>query len=40
MYVCGRVSDPLELELQLEAAIWVLGIEHRSSGRAANALNH
>ena len=26
-----RVSDPLELELQLLAAMWVLGIEHLSA---------
>ena len=32
-----RVLDPLELELQ--AFMWVLGIEPGSSGRTARALN-
>jgi hypothetical protein len=27
LYVCVRVSDPLELELQLGAAMYMLGIE-------------
>jgi hypothetical protein len=39
MYVCLRMLDPLELELKLLAAMWVLQIEPRSSGRTASALN-
>jgi hypothetical protein len=39
IYVCVRVSDPLELELQtFGSAMWIMGIELRSSGRAASAL--
>lgn len=35
-----RASDPLELGLQvLVAAVWVLGIECRSSTRSASVLN-
>lgn len=35
-----RASDPLELGLQvLVAAVWVLGIECRSSARSASVLN-
>jgi hypothetical protein len=34
MYACVRVSDPLELELQVCAATWVLVIESKTSGRA------
>jgi len=38
MYVCMRVSDPLEL--QLWTAMWLgAGVKSRSSGRAAIALN-
>lgn len=33
-----RVLDPLELQLQSPANIWVLGTEIRSSERAANTL--
>jgi hypothetical protein len=41
MCVCVRVSDPVELcYRQLSAAIWVLGIESRSSRRTARALKH
>ena len=38
---CMGVSDPLELELQIVAwaSMWVLGIEHGSSGRAVCAFN-
>jgi hypothetical protein len=32
----GEVSDPLQLELQA----WMVGTKLRSSGRAANTLNH
>jgi hypothetical protein len=40
MYVCVRVLDSLELELQtVETATWALGIEPRFSGRA-NARNY
>ena len=39
IYVYVKVSDHLELYYrQLQAAMRVLGIELRSSGRAANAL--
>ena len=38
--VCVRVTDPLELELQLWATMWLLGNEPRSSGSAVRALNH
>ena len=38
IYVYVRVSDPLEVDL--EAAMWLLKIEHGSSGRAASPLNH
>jgi hypothetical protein len=42
-YVCVRVPDPLELELQrvvsCHVAIWLLGIEPGSSRRIARALN-
>lgn len=34
------MSDPLELELQMWPAIWVLEIEPWFSGRASNALDH
>ena len=37
MYVCVRVSDPMELELHTD--MWVLGIELRTSGRAGSAFN-
>jgi hypothetical protein len=37
MYVYVKASDPLELELQ--TATWVLGIEPWSSGKAASARN-
>lgn len=41
VYVCDRVSDPLELELrELQAAMGVLAIEPGSSRRAARALIH
>jgi hypothetical protein len=36
----GPKMDPPRLELQLRVAIWVLGIQLRSSVRAASALNH
>jgi hypothetical protein len=36
IYVCLRVSDPLELELQLWASMWMLGIEQESSARGLN----
>jgi hypothetical protein len=36
-YMClCAVSDPLELELHI-AAMWVLGIEPRSSGKISSA---
>lgn len=40
--VCLNVVGSLELELctQVQAAIWVLGIEPRSPGRAVSALKH
>lgn len=31
IYVCVRTLDPLEQELQLCTAMWVLGIEHLSA---------
>jgi hypothetical protein len=37
MYVCGRVLDPQELELQ--TVVSTLAIEPGSSGRAVSALN-
>ena len=52
MYVCvpwgvpgahegqERALDSLELELQMWAAKWVLGIKPRLSGRVASALNY
>jgi hypothetical protein len=40
MYVCVEMPDPLELELQTAGSCHlVLGIELRSSGRKASALN-
>jgi hypothetical protein len=40
IYVYGRVSDPLELELRkLWAAMGVLGIKRGSSRGVAKALN-
>lgn len=39
MYVYVRVSDPLEMELQI-AVNWTPGIEPMSFGRAASTLNH
>lgn len=40
MCVCMRTSDALELELlTVGAAVWVLGIESRSSRRTVDALN-
>lgn len=38
MYVCIRVLDPLELELETVPK-WVLGIEPGSCGRAPSAQN-
>lgn len=42
--VCMKMLDSVELELrtyrQFWTAIWVLGIEPNSSGRAASALSH
>jgi hypothetical protein len=36
-----RVSDPLELELQMLCAfLWVLGSQPGSSGKAASDVNH
>lgn len=35
-----RQSGPLELELQMGATLWVVGIEPGSSGRAGSALSH
>jgi hypothetical protein len=41
MSIGMRVLDPLELALRkIVTAIWVLGMEPGSSGRAAGALNH
>lgn len=41
MCIGVKMSDSLELELQtIVAAMWVLGIELESSGRAASALNY
>lgn len=34
------VLDPLGLELQMEWAMWLLRGEHRSTARAARALDH
>ena len=39
MCVCVTDFSPLELELLLQAATWVLGIEAGSSGKAARVLN-
>lgn len=40
MYVCVRVSDALELELQTVVSCPVMmGIEFMSFGRTASALN-
>lgn len=37
-----RYAIPLELELLAVVCclMWVLGLQHRSSGRAVHALNH
>jgi hypothetical protein len=35
-----RATDALELKLQMEASLWVLGIEPRFSEKAVSALNH
>lgn len=35
-----RASDPSGVELQFLAAMWVLGMEPRSSGIAARALDY
>ena len=40
LYDCVRVSESMELELQFLTAMWVLGIELGSSGRAGSVLNH
>jgi hypothetical protein len=42
MYRCLLVSDSLALELQtvVNCLTWVWGIEPRSSGRTASALNY
>jgi hypothetical protein len=40
MCTCGKVSDPLELELKTVVSSHVLEIELWSSGRAASVLNH
>ena len=40
MYVCVRVPDPLELELQLWAAMWGWELSLGSFERVASALNH
>lgn len=34
------IGFPLELELRMRAAVWLLGTKHKSSGRAASALNY
>jgi hypothetical protein len=40
IHVCVKVSNHLELDYRLlSAAMWVLGIEPVSSGRAASALH-
>ena len=40
MYVSVRISDPLELELQVCAAMWVLGVEPGTFGRAVSVNNY
>lgn len=45
-YICLRLSDPLELDLQTvvtwvtQTATWVLEFEPGSFEKAASALNH
>lgn len=39
MFVCVKVTDPREPELQLGVVVWVLGIEPVHSGRKASALD-
>ena len=38
--VCVKVSGLLELKLQLQPTMWLLGIEPGLSGRAVSALNN
>ena len=41
IYVCVRVSDPLELELQTGVSYhWVLEFEPGSSEKTGSVLNH
>jgi hypothetical protein len=41
MYGCVKVPSPMEVKLQtVVIATWVLGMELRTSGRAASTLNH
>lgn len=37
---CLHVSDPLKLKLQFWAAMWVLGLDPRPSGRATTGVRH
>lgn len=39
MYICVSVLEPMELELQLSASMWVLVIEPRYSGGIVSTLN-